>query len=314
MADMDVSIIIVSWNTKDILRDCLKSVYGQTSGIDFEVIVIDNASLDGSAEMVKTEFPQAKLIANADNRGFAVANNQGIEISNGRYILLLNSDTIVLDGAIQKTVHFADEHKEAAVTACRILNKDMSLQPSCSMFLSLRNWFLKITFLYKLFPQSKFFGRAQMTWWQHNTVKEVDVVSGCFMMVRKDAVMQIGQMDEQFFMYCEEVDWCWRFKKAGWKVIFMPDAQIIHLGGASASRHGAKRAQIKDCSTVKFMFKNWPVWKAHAGLFMMASFYLSRLILLYPLYLLGVKAADKKIIDNHKSGLSGILKYRQYLK
>jgi GT2 family glycosyltransferase len=233
---MDISIIIVSWNTHDILRDCLKSVYDQVKGITFEVIVIDNASSDDSAEMVKTAFPGVILIENAANRGFAAANNQGMKIAKGRYVLLLNSDTIVLDNAIQETVTFADNHPEAAVAGCKVLNLNKSLQPTCFMFPSLLNLFLSSTYLYKLFPRSRFFGRERMTWWDRDDIREVEVVTGCFMLVRKQAIDQIGLMDEGFFMYAEETDWCYRFKKAGWKILFTPDPRIIHLGGASSKK------------------------------------------------------------------------------
>ncbi len=231
---MDVSIIVVSWNTRDILRDCLKSVYEQTSDISFEVIVIDNASSDDSVFMVKSEFPHVVLIENKDNRGFAAANNQGMQIANGRYVLLLNSDTIVLDGAIQKTLAFADQHPDAAVVGCKVLNPDGFLQPTCFMYPSLLNLFLSSTYLYKIFPRSRFFGRERMTWWDRDDVREVEVVTGCFMLVRTEAIEQVGIMDESFFMYAEETDWCYRFNKAGWRLLFTPNAQIIHLGGQSS--------------------------------------------------------------------------------
>lgn len=236
MQPCDVSIIIVNWNTRDILRDCLASVYAQTTGIAFEVIVVDNASSDGSAAMVKAEFPQVILIKNTDNRGFAAANNQGMRIAKGRYVLLLNSDTIVLDGAIQKTLQFAEQRPDAAVVGCRVLNPDRTLQPTCFMFPSLLNLCLSSTYLYKIFPKNRFFGRERMTWWNRSDVRPVDVVTGCFMLVRREAIEQVGLMDEDYFMYAEETDWCWRLKKAGWQNLFYPDAQIIHLGGQSSKQ------------------------------------------------------------------------------
>jgi GT2 family glycosyltransferase len=229
----DVSIIVVNWNTKDLVRDCLASVYRQTKHITFEVIVVDNGSHDGSGEMIKTEFPQAILIENPDNKGFAAANNQAMAVATGRYLLLLNSDTVVLNNAIHKTVSFADAHPEAAVVGCRILNPDREVQPTCFMFPSLLNTLLSSTYLYKLFPKSKFFGREHMTWWSRDCVREVEVVTGCFMLVRRKAIEQVGVMDERFFVYGEETDWCYRFRKAGWKVLFTPHAEIIHLCGAS---------------------------------------------------------------------------------
>jgi GT2 family glycosyltransferase len=237
---MDVSIVIVNWNTKELLRNCLKSVEEQTGGIGYEIILVDNNSTDGSAEMVKREFENVILLENAENRGFAAANNQAVKIAKGRYILLLNSDTIVLDNAIEKTIIFADKHPCAAVTGCRVLNPDGTLQNTCFMFPSILNMLLSSTYLYKLFPKNRFFGREQMTWWKRNDVREVDVVTGCFMLVKHEAIEQAGLMDEQFFMYGEETDWCFRFKKNGWKIMFTPDGQIIHFGGQSTSQKKAE--------------------------------------------------------------------------
>lgn len=231
-----VSIVIVSWNTQDILRDCLASVYQQTPAGMCEVIVVDNASSDGSAEMVQAEFPQAHLIRNTENRGFAAANNQGMEIARGRYVLLLNSDTIILDGAIQKTVAFADSHPEAAVIGCRVWNRDGSLQRTCFMYPSVLNLLIGVTYLNKMLPCNRFFGREAMTWWDRNDMRDVEVVTGCFMLVRREAIDHVGPMDGDYFMYGEETDWCWRFRRAGWRVTFTPSGQIVHLGGQSTSQ------------------------------------------------------------------------------
>jgi hypothetical protein len=253
----EVSVVVVNWNTQDILRDCLRSIYEQCSEIDLEVIVIDNASTDGSVEMVKKDFPQVTLIENSKNRGFAAANNQGIDISKGRYVLLLNSDTVVLDNAIAKTAAFADSHPEAAVVGCRVLNPDRTLQPTCFMFPSILNMLLSSTYLYKLFPKNKFFGRERMTWWNRNDIREVDVVTGCFMLVRQDAIKKVGSMDEQYFMYGEETDWCYRFKQAGWKMLFTPCAEIIHLGGQSAQKRATTMVVQLRKSILQFMKKHY---------------------------------------------------------
>lgn len=231
---MDVSIIIVNWNTCKITCECLQSVHEQTVKSKIEVIVIDNASTDDSVRMIKEKFPQVRLIENSANRGFAAANNQGIRVAKGRYLLFLNSDTLVLDGAIDKVVSFADGNPDAAVVGCCVLNADKTLQSTCFMFPSVLNMLLSSTYLYKLFPKSKLFGRERMSWWDRTDVREVDVATGSFMLVRHEAIEQVGMMDEQFFMYAEETDWCYRFKQTGWKILFTPTAEIIHLGGASS--------------------------------------------------------------------------------
>lgn len=237
---MDVSIIIVAWNVRKLLYDCLKSVYDQTNGISFETIYVDNASKDGSVEMVTKEFPEVKVIKNTENKGFIKANNQGIGIAKGKYVLLLNSDTIVLDNAIAKTVKFADEHLDAAVVGCRVLNPDYTLQRTCFMYPSLLNMFLAATYLYKIFPKSRFFGREEMTWWDYNDVREVETICGCFSLVRMKAVRQVGLMDEIYFVYGDDPDWCYRFSKYGWKIMFTPEAQIIHYGGQNTKQMARK--------------------------------------------------------------------------
>ncbi len=276
-AILDVSVVIINWNTRDILRNCLVSVFEQTQGIAVEVIVVDNASHDGSVEMVQEEFPRVALITNEENRGFAAGNNQGLAAAQGRYVLLLNSDTIVLDGAVKKTVAFADAHPEAAVTGCRVLNSDRTPQASCFMFPSALNMLLSAFYLYRLFPKNRFFGRERMTWWDKGSPREVDVVSGCFMMVRREAIEHVGAMDEAFFMYAEETDWCYRFKKAGWKVMFMPEACIIHLGRASSQRVAQKMRLQLSGSILYFLKKHGRTPEYVLGCALTALFFLVRI-------------------------------------
>jgi GT2 family glycosyltransferase len=233
---MDVSIVIVAWNVRELLHNCLKSVYDETKGVDFEVIYVDNASRDGSVEMVRKKFQEVKIVQNEKNEGFIKANNQAIEIANGKYVLLLNSDTVVLDNAIAKTVKFADAHPETAVVGCKVLNADGTLQRNCFMYPSVLNMFLSATYLYKIFPGSRFFGRQEMTWWNFNDVREVETVCGCFSLVRKEAIKQVGLMDYTYFVYGDDTDWCYRFKKHGWKIMFTPDPEIIHFRGQTTKQ------------------------------------------------------------------------------
>ncbi|WP_407118082.1 glycosyltransferase family 2 protein [Bradyrhizobium sp. LMG 9283] len=311
---MDVSIIIVNWNTRCLLAQCLGSVaIEMSSRVRFEVIVVDNASTDGSCEMVRREFPDVKLIVNSENRGFAAANNQALAVAQGRYVLLLNSDTIVLDRAIEKTIAFADRYLDTAVIGCRVLNQDRSLQSTCFMFPSLLNWFLHATYLYQLFPRSRFFGRERMTWWARNDVREVDVVTGCYMLVRRDAIDQVGPLDERFFMYAEETDWCLRFVAKGWKNRFTPEAEIIHLGGGSAPKLGSNRARVSNRSFVRYMFKHWSRSRAIAGVIMLTLFYLLRLPLLVTKRMVWPGGEDDRLLENHWAGLIDMLNYRRHL-
>jgi hypothetical protein len=287
---VDVSIIIVNWNTREVVQGCLTSIYEQTRDIDYEVIVVDNASTDGSAEMVKKNFPRVILIENSENRGFAAANNQGIAIAKGRYMLLLNSDTVVLDNAIAKIVSFADDNPDAAVMGCRVLNTDMTLQPTCFMFPSILNMLLSTSYLYKLFRKSKFFGRERMAWWGRNDVREVDVVTGCFMLVRRESIEQVGLMDERFFMYAEETDWCYRFKKAGYKIIFAPHAEIIHIGGESSKLAAVEMALLERGSRLLFFKKHGGYVTYALACVLIALFFLLRI----PYWLIMALSSKKK--------------------
>ncbi|OQX56616.1 MAG: hypothetical protein B5M53_00480 [Candidatus Cloacimonas sp. 4484_209] len=233
----ELSVIIVNWNTKNVLKNCIISIYKTVKKIEFEVIVVDNGSTDGSAEMIRKEFPYVKLIENRRNRGFAAANNQAIKKAEGAFILLLNSDTVVLDNAIEKTLSFIKNKKDAGAVGCKLLNADYSLQPSCYNFYS----FFKRAILRKipkfLIP-SKYYKNLEslIISWGYDEIRDVDYVRGAFLMVRNTIFDEIGLFDESFFMYGEEEDLCYRMKNAGWKVYFYPDAQIIHLKGASVKK------------------------------------------------------------------------------
>lgn len=232
---LDVSVIIINWNTREILCNCLRSVYQQTQDVVYEVIVIDNASSDGSAETVKCEFPQVILVENSDNRGFAAANNQGMKIAKGRYVLLLNPDTIVLDGAIQKSVSYADNHADIGVLGCQVWRNENEIQQTCFSFPSIIGLIIQKMSLRRLFPRSWIFGWVDYGWWDRTSPMDVDVVSGMYMLVRREVIEFVGLMDEDYFVYAEETDWCHRIKKAGWRCAFTPVARIIHLDGGNKS-------------------------------------------------------------------------------
>ncbi|HUW23164.1 MAG TPA: glycosyltransferase family 2 protein [bacterium] len=231
---VDLSIIIVNYNVKHRLRECLQSIYGNTKKISFEVTIVDNNSRDGSVDMVKSEFPEVELIENHQNLGFAKATNQGLRENKGRYRLLLNPDTIVLPNALDKMVEFMEANSHAGALGCRLLYPDGRLQPSCRSFPTLITAFFENTGLEKLFPKSKVMGRHRIGYWGHNDIREVDQPTGAALMVRGEIISQVGLMDEQFYMYYEDIDWCFRIKKKGWKIYFIPLAQIIHYGGQSA--------------------------------------------------------------------------------
>lgn len=231
----DVSIIIVNYNTKHLLGACVESVVQQTRTARFEVIVVDNASVDGSIEMLQRKHPAVHVVVNDSNRGFAAANNQGIARATGRYVLLLNSDTIILDGAIDTLVRLMDEHRDIGIAGCLQLNPDMTLQPSCRSFPSLWNIITEATFLYKLLPSTRLFGSYYLSFFRHDHMREIDVVMGSFMFIRREVLNDIQGFDEDYFFYTEETDLCYRARQRGHRSFFCPQARIIHIGGGSGS-------------------------------------------------------------------------------
>jgi GT2 family glycosyltransferase len=309
---MDVSIVIVNWNTREVTCDCIESLYDQTRSLEFEVVVIDNASADDSVEAIRRQFPDVILIENKDNRGFAAANNQGLAIAQGRYVLLLNSDTVVLDNAIEKAVEFADTRGDAAVIGCRVLNPDKSLQPTCFMFPSVLNMLLSTTYLYKIFPRSRFFGRERMGWWNRDDVREVGVVTGCFMLTRREAIEQVGMMDEDFFMYGEETDWCYRFKQAGWKVMFTPAMEIIHLGGQSSKQVQVDMLIQLRMSILQFMKKNRGPLKYLVAKMLTILFWGGRIPFWYLIAIFNINKRDNalQIIKAYRKGISQLFSRR----
>ncbi len=254
---LDVSIIIVNWNGRDLLARCLQRVESTVKQAACEVIVVDNASTDGSQAMVKRDFPKVKLIENTDNGGFARANNQGMEISQGRYVLLLNSDAFVKAGTVDTMVAFMDAHPEASMAGCKLLYEDGTVQPSVSRFPTLETEFYTAVGLEKLFPNSPLFGKYLMRYWDHNDLREVDVILGAFMMARREAIEQVGTMDARFFMYSEEVDWCYRFKKAGWKIYSTPETEAVHLWGGTSQQVRAQMMVQLYRSRVQFFRKHY---------------------------------------------------------
>lgn len=250
-----LSICIVSWNTKDLLGQCLRSVCADMEGIDAEIIVVDNASCDGSADMVEREFSNAMVIRNVDNLGFAAANNVGFRHSEGKYFLLLNSDTIVLPGAFKTLVDSIDASPEVGAVAPKLLNPDGSLQRSCSCFPSPLTEILDALWFSKLLPRNRFFGGYAMTHWDFNSWREVDFAGGSCLMVRREAMTQAGLLDEGYFMYTEEADLCYRLKLRDWKIMFVPDARVIHIGGQSSRLRPVEMAIQLPISRHRFVRK-----------------------------------------------------------
>jgi GT2 family glycosyltransferase len=232
---MPISVIIVSWNAKAFLLKCIQSVLAQRFPGPVEIIVVDNASSDGSPEAVRESFPMVKLICNKDNQGFAKANNIGIRASTGDYLFLINSDVEVSPGCFATMIHEMEQHRNIGILGPKIVGSDGRVQRSCMGYPSLWNEFSRALALDSIFPKSKLFGGQLLTFWRHDERRCVGVINGCFWMLRRSAVEEVGLLDERFFIYGEDVDWCKRFNDSDWKVVFFPEAEALHYGGASSS-------------------------------------------------------------------------------
>ena len=238
---VDLSIVIVNWNTRELLWCCLTSIRAKTQRITYETLVVDNASTDGSAAMVLENVPDVVLMQNEENIGFARANNQAIRRSRGRYILLLNPDTIVLDNALGQMVTFADARPQIGALGCKILTTDGSIDFRCARrFPSLLTELFSRTRFSKRFPHHPLFGRFLMGNWDHNSSREAECLVGSCMMVRREVIEQVGLLDEDFFMYGEDIEWCYRINKAGWQIFYYSEPQIVHIGGRSTEQDRAE--------------------------------------------------------------------------
>lgn len=231
---LDASVVIVSFNTREVLRACLQSLYGSVGSQTVEVIVVDNASRDGSADMVAKDFPQAHLERSATNLGFAAANNIGFRIAGGRYIVLLNPDALVEPATLNKAIAHMDQCPRAGLAGGRLIDHGGADQPSARQFPSLLNEFLVLSGLAARFPCSRLFGRFDRTWADPEKAAAVDWVPGAFSIIRAQALKEIGFFDERFFLYYEEVDLCRRLKNRGWQTWYWPDLVVRHWGGESS--------------------------------------------------------------------------------
>jgi GT2 family glycosyltransferase len=258
---LDLSICIVTLNACDYLRNCLRSIYEQsaylvsadsvsaipspssdlplrsTDTLSFELTIVDNGSTDGTVEMLQQEFSAIQLIQNDKNDGFAKPINQALRVSSGNYLLVLNPDTIILPGALNVLVSYLKSHADVGICGPKVLNRDGSLQKACRRGVS-RPWaaFSYFSGLSSLFPKSKRFGGYLLNYIDENATHEVDGVSGSCMLIRRKVIEQIGYFDEIFFAYQEDADYSFQVKKAGWKIVYFPQAQIIHYGGQGGSR------------------------------------------------------------------------------
>jgi GT2 family glycosyltransferase len=274
----DVTVCILSWNAKGYLERCLNSLLHPETpevqealrraglageqepaeAVSIDLLVVDNGSIDGSADMVESRFPEARLIRTHKNLGFAAGNNVGYRASTGRYFLLLNSDTVVPRGAITRLVRFADATPTAAFVGPKVLNPDGSLQYSCRRFPNLRAALLRNTPLARFVRESAAVRDYLMTDWCHDAPRAVDWLSGCCLLARREAVERIGALDEDYFMYCEDMDWCYRAHAGGWTSVYFPGAQVVHEVGKSSDWLPRRMIAFHHLSMYLF-------WRKHLG-------------------------------------------------
>jgi N-acetylglucosaminyl-diphospho-decaprenol L-rhamnosyltransferase len=242
----DVAAVVVTHNALPWIEPCLESVRGVPT------VVVDNGSSDGSPDVVRELFPEVEVVEQ-ENRGLAAGWNAGLERTSGRYVLILNADAWLVDDALAKLVAFADEHPEAAVVGPRLTNPDGSLQRSVRGFPTVWRLATEYFFLRKLAPRSRLLNAFYGAGFEHDEVREADFLMGACLLVRRDAIAEIGTLDESFFLFSEETDWCYRFAHAGWKVLFFPGAECVHVGGAS---HGGRMFRENLRGHLRFLAKH----------------------------------------------------------
>ena len=254
---MRLSVCIVNWNTREDVAECLSALQAAMAGLEAEVIVVDNASADGSADLVRERFGWARLIANSENLGYARGNNQAIEASAGDLALLLNPDTVMPPDGLRQLVAFAEEHPEAGAIGCRLVYPDGRVQQSCRSFPTPDIILYEYIGLSRLFPRSRVFGKYRMSWWDYGDVREVDQPMGSCLLLRREALEQVGLMDEQFPIFFNEVDLCFRLKQAGWRILYTPEPSVVHKVGRSTRQVKLRMIIESHDSLLRFYRKHY---------------------------------------------------------
>ena len=253
---MDISVVIVGWNAKHYLELCLESLAAAPPRRSMEVLVVDNASTDGSAEMIEARFPWVKLIKSTENLGFSKGNNLAIRQCQGRYIALVNPDVIVFPGCLDALADFLDENPKVGNVGPRVFNPDMSQQSTCRRFPTLWNNFCSAAGLATKFTKSRIFAGEHMWFFAHDRTLAVDVIVGCFSMIRRETFDVVGLLDENLFMYGDDVDWCRRCWNAGWQVVFYPGARAIHDRGKITAPYPVRFAVAQQKSVLYYWTKH----------------------------------------------------------
>ena len=289
-----LSIIIVSYNTKELTLDCLHSIYDKSKDISLEIIVVDNASSDGTVDAIKKQFPLVTLLISPENLGFAAANNNGFLHATGKFFLLLNSDTLLIGNVLKDSIDFISKNPELGVLGCRAMLLNGKQQITIFRDLSLSNLFINIFVPSSVQRRSKLLGKSRYVGIDLNKSHEVDVVAGCFMLVRREVIDQVGALDADFFFYGEEAEWCYRIRKHGWKVMYFPGAKILHYGGGSTTNISSKKAILMAQGQLLYLKKTKGEMVAYMGNLLMIARDIPR-VLLWNLLRFIPNFNDKKI-------------------
>ncbi|MFF5993855.1 glycosyltransferase family 2 protein [Lysinibacillus sp. KU-BSD001] len=234
---MDLTIVIINYNTKKLTLECIDSVYKSNLPYMFEIFVVDNHSSDSSVEAIKKHYPNVRLVENKENVGFSKANNQAIKQAQGRYILLLNSDTVLMENTLAVMTQYMDNHIDVGAAGCEVLLPNGKLDQACHRgFPTPQASFYYMSGLAKKYPNSSKYNGYHKSYLNMKEIHEIDCLVGAFMLIRKETINQVGMLDEEFFMYGEDIDWCYRIKEGGWKIIYNPTVSIIHYKGASSRK------------------------------------------------------------------------------
>lgn len=245
---MDISVILVSYNTIEMTKQALNDLFASEGNFKMEVFMIDNASKDHSAEVLRREYPNITIIENSQNVGFGRANNQALPSIRGKYVLLLNTDAFVQPDSLIKTMQYMEAHPKCGMLGVKLLGRDGTLQPSCRYFPTSWNIFLERTNLKKFFKQTKLIDDMN---WDHASVRSCDWVPGCYALIRKEVIDQVGLFDPRYFLYYEEVDHCFAAKRAGWEVVYFPETTVIHIGGESAKQEAAISSKSRQIESLQ---------------------------------------------------------------
>lgn len=255
--EVDISIVLITWQMRDLLQKCLETIYKFTEGLNFEVIVVDNYSQDGTLEMIESEYPQVKLLKNVINKGVAPARNQGIKVSKGKYILILDADMEVVENSFKMLYDFLDKNPDCGLVGCKLVDNNFNLQPSCKRFPTLLSFLFRRLESFEIVRNSKTLKNHTYQDWDHNESQPVDYVIGACQFFRRELINKIGLYDDKIFYGPEDLDFCMRTWKAGWKVYYFPHTHIIHHEQRITKKNLFSKISLKHIAGIYYLYRKY---------------------------------------------------------